>query len=354
MLAACGGNTKNSDKDGATQGVDTTSNLTQHHITISGDLLAMVGEEFYGVIDIRPDEHEVVRTELDEKMCFEAEVDAYYGESISITMNGDVLAFVVCEGQDMHLVGNDNDEQPLTIEGSELFAKACDFSTKGAELYEAIMYAATEEEANTKYEELLEFIRGYIVENIDNPLALYALPTFIGLGGDDEVSAELFASLDPALAGLKAYQTLSNTMIGADLADLCLPDGEGKMVSVSELLAEGKWVLIDFWATWCSPCRGEIPHLVAAYEKFAPKGFEIYGVSFDNNGNEERWQQFIADNNMSWVNVWGTGKDGSWSAGEAYNVTGIPTNFLFSPEGKLVAKNLRGEDVEKILAEHIQ
>jgi hypothetical protein len=93
---------------------------------------------------------------------------------------------------------------------------------------------------------------------------------------------------------------------------------------------------------------------VDAYAEFAPKGFEIYGVSFDRAGDEEKWKQFIKDNNMTWVNVWGTDEQGRWSAGKAYNVNSIPTNFLFSPEGKLVAKNLRGEEIKKVLAEHIK
>ena len=80
----------------------------------------------------------------------------------------------------------------------------------------------------------------------------------------------------------------------------------------------------------------------------------IYGISFDRNGDEAKWQKFIADNKMTWVNVWGIDSEGKWSIGEAYNVSSIPANFLFSPEGKLVAKNLRGDDVKKILAEHIK
>jgi thiol-disulfide isomerase/thioredoxin len=167
--------------------------------------------------------------------------------------------------------------------------------------------------------------------------------------------------LDGDFKHLELYKELEKqvanavyTTIGADLKDIQLPDANGNVISVADLCKSGKWVLVDFWATWCGPCRGEIPHLVAAYEKFAPKGLEIYGVSFDRNGDEKKWQDFVKSNNMTWVNVWGTDDKGGWSVAEHLNVTGIPSNFLYSPEGKLVAKNLRGEDVERILAEHIK
>ena len=121
----------------------------------------------------------------------------------------------------------------------------------------------------------------------------------------------------------------------------------------NEVLKSERPVLLDFYATWCGPCRQEIPHLVEAYEAFKDSGFEIYGITFDHPGSEERWQRFIDENDMSWINVWGTDNEGRWSAGEAYNVNAIPANFLFSPEGKLVAKNLRGDDIFTTLEQYL-
>lgn len=130
-----------------------------------------------------------------------------------------------------------------------------------------------------------------------------------------------------------------------------LPAVDGGVVAVSDLLDQGKWVLVDFWATWCGLCRGEIPHLVEAYAKFATKGFEIYGVSLDRPGTEERWAQFVAENGMRWVNVWGSDDR---SATAAYEVRSIPSNFLISPSGEIVAVDLRGENIEKVLSRFIR
>ena len=146
----------------------------------------------------------------------------------------------------------------------------------------------------------------------------------------------------------KAQEAKKNAYVGKQFTDLEEADADGKMHKLSEYVGKGKWVLVDFWASWCGPCMQEMPNVVAAYEKYHAKGFDVVGLSFDNK--KEPWLKAIADKNLSWTHLsdlkgWRT------IASETYGVNSIPDNLLIDPQGKIVARGLRAQGLQDKLKE---
>ncbi|WP_299822055.1 TlpA disulfide reductase family protein [uncultured Pontibacter sp.] len=142
---------------------------------------------------------------------------------------------------------------------------------------------------------------------------------------------------------------LRSTAVGQMAPDISLPTPEGGSQSLSSL--RGKYVLIDFWASWCGPCRVENPKVVKMYNKYKGKGFEIFGVSLDQN--REKWLAAIEKDKLTWPHVSDL-KGWESSAAVLYNVTAIPQTVLVGPDGKIIAKGLRGADLEAKLATLLQ
>lgn len=133
---------------------------------------------------------------------------------------------------------------------------------------------------------------------------------------------------------------------GAMAPEINLPGTDDNLVALSSL--RGKYVLVDFWASWCGPCRAENPNVVAAYKKFKNKNFTIYGVSLDHN--KEKWEQAIKEDGLTWTHVSDL-KGWSSVAAVTYSVRSIPTNLLLGPDGKIIARNLRGEQLSEMLTQ---
>ena len=229
--------------------------------------------------------------------------------------------------------------------------------------YNTFRYMTDEEKAknenylNTIYDSAQvlkkEYVSNFIKDNADNyACAQMILEQEQALGED--IMLESYNSLsNTALKSLpgkqltKRINIIKRTAIGQQLIDFSMNDTEGNPVKLSEA-SKGKYLLVDFWAAWCSPCRAENPNVLANYNKYKTKGFDVLGVSFDEK--KENWLKAVKDDALPWLQISDL-KGWDNAAGKLYGIRSIPQNILIDPEGKIIAKNLRGEALGKKLEE---
>jgi peroxiredoxin len=165
---------------------------------------------------------------------------------------------------------------------------------------------------------------------------------------DNPIILGLKQSYDQQLAQMTEQdrQDKQNDWVGKPAPDLSLPDINGRAVSLSSF--KGKFLLVDFWASWCGPCRAENPNVVKAYNEFKGKNFTILGVSLDKEKNA--WQEAIRADGLAWTHVSDL-KYWNSKAVETFKFNGIPFNLLIDPQGKVIAEGLRGDELENKLKE---
>jgi peroxiredoxin len=212
---------------------------------------------------------------------------------------------------------------------------------------------AQETTANS-LDELDTIYKNFIRSNPDSFVSLLLLQEYGIQAFSTEEMKALYNPLSDYLKNTDMGKMIGNqilsvqrTAIGSAAPDFTQNDPEGNPVKLSDF--RGKYLLLDFWASWCGPCRRENPNVVKAYERYKDKNFEILGVSLDNPGNRERWLSAIQSDGLTWKQVSDL-KGWKNSVAVLYNVLTIPQNFLLDPNGVIIAKNLRGEDLNRTLA----
>ena len=313
----------------------------------------------------------------DEKYSFEfiAKQEGIY----RIATENEMEILFINDEENIQINADANNYQPYTIKGSAtsqaLINFLIEYRKRDSSLMSTIYNLDALQKQNGK-DSTIFWLQKQRISKIDdinklvgNIISTSTSPAFVyytlGLSLRSMESAQVLALAKAAAEKLKAepltqFANLLSTQVqanakttaiavGSMAPEIALPDADGKIITLTSL--RGKYILVDFWASWCGPCRGENPNVVVAFEKYKKKNFTVLGVSLDDN--KESWLEAIKADNLNWQHISDLKK---WESivVSAYQIEGIPFNVLIDPTGKVIATDLRGEALQNTLASLLQ
>ena len=289
----------------------------------------------------------VVRMKIGAQRSFELFVEP---GTLELTAHVDSLENMVFTGSQSHGL---YDEFQDTYNG---------FNNKMRDLYP--QYTIAEETGDSlemaridsAYEDLYEGQKAYLMDFIhghtESPVAAFIDYRYLYDTPLNELQ-EIYANYSPEVQMGEYGQMMSNRIgvlekvaIGQPAVNIALLDPDSNIRSIEDF--RGSYLLVDFWASWCGPCRAENPNVVRMYNEYHDKGFDILGVSFDQS--RERWLGAIEDDSLTWTHISDL-KGWDCEGGKLYGIRSIPATVLIDPDGMIIAKNLRGEELEAKLQE---